>query len=42
MNPPTGLTKQALLEKIDQLRELNVGSIELPQVCVRLMEGSLY
>lgn len=29
---PSGLTSQALLNKIDQLRELDVKSIELPQV----------
>ena len=27
-----GLANQALLDKIDKLRELNVGSLELPQV----------
>jgi hypothetical protein len=27
-----GLANQAILSKIDKLRELNVGSIELPQV----------
>jgi hypothetical protein len=32
---PSGLANQALLDKIDQLRELNVQSIELPQVCAR-------
>lgn len=30
---PTGLASQALLNNIDQVRELNVKSIELPQVC---------
>jgi hypothetical protein len=29
-----GLANQTLLNKIDKLRELNVGSIELPQVCI--------
>jgi hypothetical protein len=28
----TGLTNQALLDKIDKLRELNVKSLQLPQV----------
>jgi hypothetical protein len=32
---PSGLANQALLDKIDQLRELNVQSIELPQVGAR-------
>ncbi|KAF2105170.1 P-loop containing nucleoside triphosphate hydrolase protein [Lophiotrema nucula] len=33
LNPP-GLADQALLDKMDQLRELNVQSIELPQLVV--------
>ncbi|KAI0616258.1 interferon-induced GTP-binding protein Mx1 [Pyrenophora tritici-repentis] len=31
---PSGLANQALLNKIDQLRELNIKSIELPQLVV--------